>query len=198
MKATVKSAFIILIALLLTAVIPTDTQAKIYEDTLRLHILAASDKREDQELKLYVRDRLLEKYGGMLNKAESSDDAEELAASLLEEIKNDVALWTVEHGRPQEVSAEIVTEWYDTRDYGEFTLPAGHYRSLRITLNEGCGQNWWCVMYPPLCEGLATERAPSDDGVIDYSRDELFLITDGRYNVKFKLLELFSEAFRKK
>ena len=75
--------------------------------------------------------------------------------------------------------------------YGQRSL------SLRIIIGEGAGQNWWCVMYPPLCMEMASESAPPDDGVIDYSKEEIELITAGKYQVKFKILEELSRTFAK-
>lgn len=74
-------------------------------------------------------------------------------------------------------------------------MPAGRYLSLIIEIGEGVGANWWCVMYPPLCLDVCCEDMPEDDALIDYSKEESRLIGSGKYNVKFKLLELFSRAF---
>ena len=89
-------------------------------------------------------------------------------------------------------------EWYDTRVYEGFALPEGIYSSLRVIIGDGAGKNWWCVMYPPLCTSLAVEKAPSDDGIINYTKEELSLIEGKGYNIKFKGLELLSKLFSKK
>ena len=102
-----------------------------------------------------------------------------------------------ERGYDYGCEVEIGVEWYDTREYEDFTLPKGYYTSLRVMLGEAEGKNWWCVMYPPLCLDIATEDAP-DDGALGYSKEEYALITNDGYNVKFKVLEVFSEAFSKK
>ena len=197
MKQIPYYAFMILMATLLIAAIPTDAEAGIYEDTIRLHILAESDEVADQELKIAVRDEILLEYGSLLRSAGSFKAAEELGRSLLPEIENTAEKIIKEHGFNYGVEATMTTEWYETRDYEDFSLPCGIYSSLRIIIGDGKGKNWWCVMYPPLCTEFATENAPADDGLIDYSREELMLIQNGKYNVKFKILEDLSRVFAK-
>ena len=197
---TIKFLMSVLLTLAITlgiAVIPTDKDAKIYEDTLRLHILANSDSTTDQALKYAIRDKLLLKYGASLREAESFADAEDRIGAMLPEIERDVDGWISEAGYVYKSHVTLGVEWYDTREYEDFTLPRGYYTSLRVMLGDAEGQNWWCVMYPPLCLDVASEEAPADDAVMGYSREEYLLVTDKGYNVKFKLLEVFSDAFSK-
>ena len=197
---TIKFLFNILLTLALTlgvAQLPTDKDAAIYEDTLRLHILANSDSALDQELKYAIRDKLLAKYGEALRGAESFSNAQAEVSGLLEEIEQDVDGWISEAGYSYKSEVTLGVEWYDTREYEDFTLPRGYYTSLRVMLGEAEGQNWWCVMYPPLCLDVATEDAPKDDALMGYSREEYMLVNDEGYNIKFKLLEVFSDAFSK-
>lgn len=184
----------ILAATLLIAVVPTEAEAEIYSDTLRLHILANSDDDADQALKLAVRDRLLLTYGEELSKSNGKEDAEVRTAALLSEMEECAEEVIREYGYDYEVSAAVTTEWYDTREYENFTLPRGYYSSLQIIIGKGEGRNWWCVMYPPLCLDMALEDAPPDDALIDYTNEEYSLISGEGYNVKFKLLELVSQA----
>ena len=186
-----------LIATLLIVVMPTDAEAQIYKDTIRLHILANSDSDEDQALKIEIRDRLLDKYGTMLSSSNSVNQAKKTVEDLISSIEKDASEWIKELGYDYTVRTTLTEEWYDTREYDGFTLPAGYYTSLRVIIGDGGGQNWWCVMYPPLCTEIATERAPKDDYVIDYSKEEIHLITGGRYKIKFKILEDLSRVFSK-
>ena len=197
MKRTAKIAAYLLIISLLISVMPTDAEANIYEDTIRLHILANSDSRVDQELKLVVRDGVLNEFGDRLRAAGSFDAAEELCERLIPEIEGYAEGIIKEAGYGYEVSIKMGQEWYETRDYDGFSLPCGYYTSLRILIGEGKGQNWWCVMYPPLCTELASESAPADDGLIDYTKEEMMLISSGKYNIKFKILEDLSRVFAK-
>ena len=197
MKSIIKFALITLVATLVLSGMPTDAEAEIYEDTIRLHILANSDSNEDQALKIKIRDKLLIEYGEDLKTFGTKDEAEVKIKELLPKIEKSAEEWVRELGYDYDVKAEIGVEWYETRDYGDFSLPCGYYTSLRVLIGSGEGQNWWCVMYPPLCTELATEDAPGDDGIIDYTKEELLLINSGKYQVKFKILEELSRAFAK-
>ena len=191
------NTMLVLVLTLTTAILPTDKDAAIYNDTLRLHILANSDCEVDQAIKYEIRNKILEKYGEALGEAESFEDAEERIGELIPKIESDVNAWLEEAGYDYTSDVTLGVEWYDTREYESFSLPKGYYTSLRVMLGEAKGQNWWCVMYPPLCLDVATEDAPSDDAVSGYSKEEYLLISDKRYNVKFKMLEVFSDAFSK-
>lgn len=197
MKSLPLFCTMMLIVTLLIAALPTEAEAKIYGDTVRLHILAESDSDTDQALKLELRDRILEKYGKTLNSVKSKSEAETNLSRLLPEIKSDAEKWIRECGFSYGVTVTFGEEWYDTREYEHFTLPAGIYTSLRVIIGSGEGKNWWCVMYPPLCIDIASESAPPDDAVIDYTDEEINLITEDGYRVKFKLLEIISALFRK-
>ena len=197
MKSIPKIALCMLIATLLLSALPTDAEAEIYRDTIRLHILANSDSEEDQALKIAVRDRLLAEYGELLRSAGSFEAAEMKANELLPKMKRDAEQYIEELGYDYSVEVSLGEEWYETRDYGDFSLPCGIYTSLRVIIGSGEGKNWWCIMYPPLCTELASEDAPADDGFIDYSKEEIRLIQNRKYNVKFKILEDLSRVFTK-
>ena len=128
-----------------------------------------------------MRDRLLLKYGELLRAGGSFEEAKRVASELLPEIEKSAEEWIRELGFDYGVTATLTEEWYETREYESFSLPAGYYTSLRVIIGEGAGKNWWCVMYPPLCMELASEDAPRDDGVIDYTNEEITLITSGKY-----------------
>ncbi|MBQ8322229.1 MAG: stage II sporulation protein R [Clostridia bacterium] len=195
-NGTLLGALAILFSTLVIALMPTEAEAEIYEDTLRLHILANSDSEEDQELKLKVRDRLLTEYGEML-KGESIGESVGIIDEQLSEIEEDVEEWIREYGYSYDASVTLSREWYDTREYEDFTLPKGEYTSLRVIIGDGEGKNWWCVMFPPLCLDIASERAPADDGISSYTDEEIRLISGKKYNIKFKILELISDTFAK-
>ena len=197
MKELMKSTLILLFSALLISIVPTDAEAKIYDDTLRLHILANSDSEEDQALKIEIRNLLLKNYSDRLKSSKSTDDAIKNAESLIPDMERDVKQWIKEMGYDYTVKITLTEEWYDTREYESYTLPRGIYVSLRVIIGEGEGKNWWCVMYPPMCLELALESAPKDNATINYSKEEINLINDKKYNVKFKILELLSDAFSK-
>ena len=185
----------LLILTLILAVIPTDAEAAIYDDTLRLHILARSDSTEDQAVKLKIRDFVLSEWGEDFEAVGNSEDAERMAEELIPDIRRGVNAELEALGADYRCEVTVTKEWYDTREYEDFTLPAGIYSSVRILLGGGEGKNWWCVMYPPLCTEIASERAPADDGAGCYTDEEDRLIRRGKYSYKFKILELFAKAF---
>ena len=191
-KDYILSVIIILAAVLVCAVLPTDLEAEIYDDAVRLHVLANSNSEEDQRLKLNIRDRVLEKYSLALSDFDSADEVRAEVGKHLEAIEEDVCKWINEAGYTYTASVTLTEEWYDTRSYGDFTLPRGRYTSLRILLGEAEGENWWCVMYPPLCLDIATEEAPEDDAYMNLTDDEIRLVSGSGYNVRFKFLELLS------
>ena len=195
MKNVIFSVICLLLATTFIAVIPTDAESAVYEDTVRLHILANSDSEEDQSLKLAVRDAVLTEFSEVLSDGKNADDARARLSLLLPEIEDFCQRKIAELGYSYGVRVTLSEEWYDTREYESFTLPRGVYTSLRIIIGEGDGKNWWCVMYPPLCLDLACESAPKDDAVNGYSDEEVGLISNRGYNVKFKLLEVISGAF---
>ena len=195
MKKLFLPVFALLFASLIIAAMPTEAEAAIYTDTVRLHILAASDSEDDQRLKLEIRDEILKKYGEALKCEGDISAAKRKITELLPEIQIFVQEKIKERGYGYSATATLSEEWYDTREYEDFTLPKGTYTSLRIIIGKGEGKNWWCVMFPPLCLDIATENAPKDDGIIDYTKEEIKLITTKKYNVKFKILELLSDAF---
>ena len=156
-------------------------QAALADGLVRLHVIAASDSPEDQAEKLRVRDAVLALLTPRLEGADRDAALETLRLSLPE-----VAA-TASRVSARNARAELGAERYPTREYESFSLPAGTYTSLRVTLGEGRGHNWWCVIYPPLCTS-AVERA-SETASMD--SDDLKLITgaDGEYVFKFRVIE---------
>jgi stage II sporulation protein R len=184
--------FSILLATLFIAVIPTEAEGMIYEDTVRIHILANSDLDIDQNLKLEIRDLLLDKYSDSLKNLSSTKEAEDVLSALIPYIEFDAESYIKQAGFDYNVTATLVTEWYDTRYYEDFTLPQGYYSSLKVIIGEGEGKNWWCVMYPPMCLDVATDDRLNNG----YTESELSLIRGEKMKVKFKILELISEITR--
>lgn len=196
MKKTLIFALTILFIGLFISVFPTEKEGDIYTDTVRLHILARSDSTYDQIVKLKIRDKIISEYGKELSTLDSASEARVRLDELLPKLKNDVDLWLNELGCESKCTVTLTEEWYETREYEDFSLPRGIYTSLKIEIDEGKGQNWWCVMFPPLCLDIATEDAPKDDVSFGYSEEEIALVDKTKkYNVKFKVLEIISDIF---
>ncbi len=185
MKSFITGITMILAAVLLIATLPTEAEGAIYEDTVRLHILANSDSEEDQKTKLMLRDAILDEFGKELSVFESTEDAKTQLEGQLNDIREFSLAKLSSMGVTHDVTVTLSEEWYDTREYENFTLPCGYYTSLRVIIGDGVGKNWWCVMFPPLCLDAALSAE-------SYTPEEEFLITK-KYNVKFKLLEIISE-----
>lgn len=190
MKALFEGAAVLLLATVLMAALPTEAEGMIYEDTVRLHILANSDSEDDQAVKICIRDKLLSVYGEMLSGYENADAAAAAMETLLPQIEKDVTEWLREEGYDYGAHAVLSEEWYERRVYEDAVYPEGRYLSLRILLGEGEGKNWWCVMYPPLCLDMALGET------LPYSEEEIILI-GGKYKMKLKLLETAARALSK-
>ena len=189
-KNIIFSAVMVLMATLFIAVMPTEAEGAVYEDTVRLHILAESDSAEDQAVKIALRDAVLFEFGARLRAAECADNARAELLGTVGEIEDFCQAEIARLGYSGTVSVTLIDEWYETREYGDFTLPAGVYTSLKIVIGNGEGQNWWCVMYPPLCLDAALSESDAA-----YTKNEKQLVTKGGYRVKFKLLEVTSAIF---
>ena len=189
-KSFKNTVIALLITTMLIAVLPTECEGAIYEDTIRLHILANSDDEYDQKIKLEIRDRLLEKYSHLLRCDESIVVAKSNISGCLKSIEEDCQIWLGELGVSYGAVATLDEEWYDTREYESFSLPCGYYTSLIIQLGSAEGKNWWCVMYPPMCLDIATSDTK------EYTKSEKALISKNGYNVKFKLLEIVSKGLK--
>lgn len=162
-------------------------------DVLRMHILANSDSEEDQRLKLKVRDRLLECSDEIFGGCETLEDMESTAGSRLDYINGIVLQVIEENGFDYGAQTNLVNMDFDSRVYGNITMPAGNYEALRVTIGEAEGHNWWCVMYPPLCIPAAETVESDDETAKDYfSKEELDLMENpDDYQVKLKCVEVF-------
>ena len=139
----------------------------VYQDTLRLHIRAASDSEADQARKLLVRDALVEETAALTETAGSKLAAEKILRDNLPALRQ-LAIKTLEaSGSHDPVSVSLAPAWFNTRRYdtsaGTLTLPAGRYDALVVTIGEGEGHSWWCVLYPSLsaCRRRRKRRSPS-------------------------------------
>ena len=166
----------------------------------RLHVIANSDSKEDQNLKYIVRDKLLQYMNSYLSNTSTKEDAIKIANKHLDEFKQ-VAINTIkEQGYPYNVNVKVGNFEFPTKTYGDISLPAGFYDALRVEIGEAKGQNWWCVMFPPLCfvdvtSGVVPEESKKELQN-NLSEEEFALISDNQSSniqFKFKLLEFFTD-----
>lgn len=180
-------AALILAAVVLSGAALLGEQRALAEKLIRLHVVANSDSAADQAVKLQVRDAVLAAAEGM--------DEAELRENLprLREAARDCLR---QNGVSHPVAVSLRWEDFPTRQYGTFSLPAGRYEALRVTIGAGEGHNWWCVVFPSICFRAAAEleEAAVSAGFTDA---EVRLITEdgGKYRLKFKLLELLAGLF---
>ena len=168
----------------------------IRNNLVRLHILANSDTEQDQALKLKVRDAILAFGGDIFTGTQTKEEAIEKTENSLETITKIAEETLQKEGCFLPVTCQLEETYFNTRVYDTVTLPAGNYTALRVLIGNGAGQNWWCVMFPPLCipaaEEVDTEEAGLD-GIL--TQKEQDLVTNGpRYQMKFKVVEWAEKA----
>jgi len=175
--------------------------AGIRGQVLRLHVIANSNSGIDQRAKLYVRDRLLEAGADLFDGSIDAVSAEEEIAPRLDELEACALAALRELGLAYPVRVTLGEAYFNTRTYEEakITLPAGRYRALRVVRGEGAGENWWCVMFPPLCLPAARPRnAVSLDAVL--TGGQLRVVkSNPKYEIRFKIVEIWEglrERFR--
>lgn len=186
------------ICLLLTAGIWTwsviTDRVKLREELIRLHVVAASDSGEDQTLKLMVRDAVVESLTEEMKNLTDTTEAMEYLQRILPQIENLAARVLRQAGCNDAVKVQLGLESFSQRIYDTFTLPAGVYRSLRIVIGEGAGQNWWCVAYPSLCLPTTSEGFEEAAQCAGFS-ETMTAVLEGRegYEIRFFLLELLGK-----
>ncbi|MDR0404931.1 MAG: stage II sporulation protein R [Oscillospiraceae bacterium] len=158
----------------------------------RLHVLANSNSPEDQQLKLKVRDKILvDSHEKFLNAA-NKEEAKAIALSSLQQIKNSAQDEVKRLGFDYPVKVEVANSYFSTRNYDDVTLPAGKYESLKVSIGQGEGENWWCVMFPAMCIPAALQK--EDDGgksLKDVLDNKQVNIVENRseYEFRFKTVE---------
>ncbi|MBQ7316636.1 MAG: stage II sporulation protein R [Clostridia bacterium] len=183
-----------LVLLLLLSYLPIHGEAEVYDTVLRLHVLANSDSEEDQALKLKVRDGVLAVTAPLLENAATRDQAEAIVRAHMTDIQSAAEAVVAENGSKQTVTVMLDLEDYPTRNYESCAFPAGEYLSLRVCLGAAEGQNWWCVLFPPLCLSAATAKDDAEDAFIQVglSKEQYGIVTETqsrKYRVRFKILE---------
>ena len=177
--------------------VSTDIQNSVF----RLHVLANSDSKEDQNLKYKVRDNLLEFMNEICKDCKTKQEAIALVEEYKDEFKQIAENTIRENGYSYDVNISIGNFEFPTKYYGDISLPAGFYDALRVEIGEAKGQNWWCVMFPPLCfVDISSGVVPEESKELmeeNLSEEEFALVSDnssGEIQFKFKLLEFFNKA----
>lgn len=145
------SLFIITLSYIIHPFIENQVKNGFKDEIIRFHIRANSDKEEDQALKLKIRDEVLKEMEDKFKDTSSLEESRKIIKANMEEMKHITEKVIKEEGKDYEVAVTLGQDKFPTRKYGNLVLPSGEYETLLITLGEGKGQNWWCVMFPPLC-----------------------------------------------
>lgn len=161
------------------------------EKIIRLHVVAVSDSEVDQKNKLLVRDTVLEYLNEKMDGAVSAQEAGEYIAQSLDEIREKAEDCLRRAGSSEKVTVRFCREAFARRDYESFSLPAGVYSALRLTIGAGEGRNWWCVIFPQFCTGASGFRsAATGAGFSDSAADSL---EGSGGKVRFYILEKLGE-----
>jgi len=170
-------------------------QRELADSVIRFHVIANSDSQEDQSLKLAVRDRVLARAEELYPQDATLEEARQALEGHLNALAAAGRAVVEEQGYDYPVSAQLTRCWFPTKEYEGFALPAGDYEALRIVIGEGAGQNWWCVAFPPLCLGAASETVDQATKAGCFTQDQACLVTGETegYVLKFKGMELLGE-----
>ena len=202
-NSNIKRIFIILILLcifiLISAISYVDAiSTNIAESVFRLHVIANSDETFDQNLKYKVRDSVLEYMNSIAQNCSSKQEIIELANNHKEDFKVIAEKVVSDNGYDYPINISIGKSDFPTKNYGDISLPAGNYDALKIEIGESKGQNWWCVMFPPLCfVDVTTGIVPDESKQIMQNNleDEEYNIISNQSNptikFKFSLIEMF-------
>ncbi len=169
----------------------------IQDSVFRLHVIANSDSEEDQNLKYIVRDKVLQYINSISNNQSSKEDVIALANENIDEIQKIAENTIKENGYDYYVKLNIGNFAFPTKTYGDISFPAGFYDALKIEIGEAKGQNWWCVMFPPLCfVDVTSGIVPEESKEIikeNLSDEEYQLLSENSNDIsfKFKIVEMF-------
>ena len=178
---------------------PIHGESEIYDSVIRLHVVANSDSKEDQSLKLSVRDAVLEESAELIRDCATREDAALAIQSNLDLFERTAAEVIEKEGYNYPVSVRLENEDYPSKNYESVCFPSGNYLSLQILIGEARGQNWWCVLFPPLCLSAATDKNAAEDAFISVglTPDQYKIVTEtdnSTYTVRFKILESIESA----
>ena len=189
--------YILVCAISYVDAVSTDIENSVF----RLHVIANSNTEEDQNLKYIVRDNLIEYMNTLVEDFSSKEDVINIVNSHKDDFYSIAKQTILDNGFNYDVNIEIGNFDFPTKNYGDISLPAGYYDALRVKIGEAKGENWWCVMFPPLCfVNISSGIVPEESK--EYMKSEL---SDEEYNLisknesngiqfKFKLIEWLQSA----
>lgn len=181
----------IVVAILFSICSFAKTSEEIRSDVLRLHVIANSDTSVDQNLKLRLRDYILQEGKDIFNGSVNVENAVEKIEPVLPELEKSAKAFVNRAGFDYDVKISLSNEYFTTRTYETVTLPAGKYLALRVVIGSGEGHNWWCVMFPPMCVPAADKK---DEIENVFSEKEIKLVeSKPKYEPRFKVVEIYEQ-----
>ncbi|MDF2883467.1 MAG: stage sporulation protein [Clostridiaceae bacterium] len=177
------------------------SQSELSDKLIRFHIIANSDTVEDQALKLKIRDKVLAYISPKLSKSKSIDESRTIIKNNDNEIKKIAAQVVKSNGYNYSINSSFIRENFPIKTYGNITLPQGNYEAYKIMIGEAKGQNWWCVMFPPLCfvdiskgevsyketeREMRTVLTPEEYSTIDNTNKN-------KIQIRFKILDIINK-----
>lgn len=167
------------------------TSEEIRSDVLRLHVIANSDSSVDQNLKLRLRDYILEEGEDIFDGSVNVENALKKIEPKLAELEKSAETFVKNAGFDYDVKITLSNEYFTTRTYESVTLPAGKYLALRVVIGSGEGHNWWCVMFPPMCVPAADKKDEIENVFTD---KEIKLVeSKPKYEPRFKVVEIYEQ-----
>ncbi len=183
-----KSELALILALFVALTYTTSANKSLEEisdKVIRFHVLANSNDEYDQELKIEVKNEIFSLISDLTEECLTNEQAHAIINANIEVINNVSKEIISRLGYNYNVETTLQNEFYPQKDYEQFSLPAGYYEGLQIKIGEAVGENWWCVLFPPLCNQTAFDTKNLTD-------DDLDFITKSDYEFRFKLIDTLS------
>ncbi|MBO7310480.1 MAG: stage II sporulation protein R [Clostridia bacterium] len=200
MKKIITLILCICLVFIFIGLLPVHGEAEIYDNVLRLHVVANSDSEEDQALKLNVRDKIIELSNTLCVDCKSIDDAKKIISQNINSFLLCAEEEVARQGYDYSIEIRLSEENYPTKTYASLCFPSGKYLSLQVLIGEARGQNWWCVLFPPLCIDAATVTNNEDAFIsVGLTTEQYKIITESeqtKYQARFKILEVIEKAVK--
>ncbi len=201
-KTILSTLLALAVAMTLLYLLPVHGESEVYGKVIRLHVIANSDTEVDQALKLQVRDAVLSVTVPLLGDCSSREEAKAILEANKDAILDAAHGVIKKTGRQDAVTLEFDEEQYPERQYDTLCFPSGEYLSMRVSIGEAQGQNFWCCLYPPLClESATVSSGQAEDAFISVglTPDQYKIITETErpvYKARFKILEVIRHRWK--
>jgi stage II sporulation protein R len=177
-------------------------QEGIAKEIIRFHVIANSDSKEDQKLKLEIKEVVVKKLQGSLKSVKNINEARDIIDQELDNIEKIASEIAKEKGYTYKASAELTKCTFPIKKYGDMIFPPGEYETLRVKIGQSEGKNWWCVMFPTLCfidgtYSVVPKESKEELKMVLTKEEYESLLTQGKnkVTVKFKIVELWMKLW---